>query len=42
VEFVRNQTREAIRSRKLEEAYDAFLRQLRNESFIELKLERTS
>ncbi|MCU0754036.1 MAG: peptidylprolyl isomerase [Xanthomonadales bacterium] len=41
-EFVRNQARDAIRSRKLEEAYDAFLRQLRNESFIELKLERAS
>jgi len=41
-EFVRGQTREAIRTRKLEEAYEAFLRQIRNESFIELKLERAS
>lgn len=41
-EFVRGQTREAIRTRKLEEAYEAFLRQIRNESFIELKLEEAS
>lgn len=41
-EFVRGQTRDAIRTRKLEEAYEAFLRQIRNESFIELKLEQAS
>lgn len=38
-EYARNQARESIRERKSEEAYQQFVRQLRNESFVELRLE---
>jgi peptidyl-prolyl cis-trans isomerase SurA len=40
-EFVRNQAREGLRRRKGEEAYEQFLRQLRSESFVEIKGEKT-
>jgi peptidyl-prolyl cis-trans isomerase SurA len=35
---VREQARETIRNRKSEEEYDAYLRQLRGESFVEIRL----
>jgi peptidyl-prolyl cis-trans isomerase SurA len=38
-EYVRNQARESIRTRKSEEAFLQFVRQLRNESFVEMRLE---
>jgi peptidyl-prolyl cis-trans isomerase SurA len=38
-DYVRGQAREAIRQRKAEEAYQQFLRQLRNESFVEMRIE---
>lgn len=39
-EFVRNQARESLRQRKGEEAFEQFLRQLRNESFVESRIEK--
>lgn len=38
-DFARNQARESIRNRKADEAYQQFVRQLRNESFVEMRLE---
>jgi peptidyl-prolyl cis-trans isomerase SurA len=38
-DFARNQARESIRQRKAEEAYQSFVRQLRNESFVEVRLD---
>ncbi len=38
-DYARNQARDSIRERKSEEAYQQFVRQLRNESFVELRLE---
>lgn len=38
-DYARNQARDSIRQRKSEEAYQQFVRQLRNESFVELRLE---
>ena len=40
-DYARNQARDSIRERKSEEAYQQFVRQLRNESFVELRLEGT-
>jgi peptidyl-prolyl cis-trans isomerase SurA len=40
-DFARNQARDSIRERKSEEAFQQFIRQLRNESFVELRLEGT-
>jgi peptidyl-prolyl cis-trans isomerase SurA len=40
-EYERLQVRDNIRQRKSEDAYQAFLRQLRNESFVENRLEKT-
>ncbi len=40
-EVVRNQIRESLRQRKGEEAYEAFLRQLRGEAFIEDRLAKS-
>ena len=40
-EVVRNQVRESLRQRKGEEAYEAFLRQLRGEAFIEDRLAKS-
>lgn len=40
-EFVRNQVRESLRTRKGEEAYEQFLRQLRGEAFIEYRLAKS-
>lgn len=37
-EYVREQARDSIRQRKGEEAFERFLRQLRNESFVEIRL----
>lgn len=37
-ERVREQARQTIRNRKAEEEYDAYLRQLRGESFVEIRL----
>jgi len=37
-EYVRNQARESIRQRKSEDAFTQFVRQLRNESFVEDRL----
>lgn len=41
-DMVRGQAREAIRTRKTEEAYEAFIRQLRNEAFVDNRLEGTT
>ena len=38
-DYARNQARDSIRERKSDEAYQQFVRQLRNESFVELRLE---
>ena len=38
-DFARNQARESIRERKAEEAFQQFVRQLRNEGFVEVRLE---
>jgi peptidyl-prolyl cis-trans isomerase SurA len=38
-DFARNQARESIRERKSEDAFQQFIRQLRNESFVEVRLE---
>jgi peptidyl-prolyl cis-trans isomerase SurA len=38
-DYARNQARESIRQRKAEEAYQSFVRQLRNESFVEVRLD---
>lgn len=37
-QYIRNQVRDSLRQRKGEEAYEAFLRQLKGESFIEYRL----
>jgi peptidyl-prolyl cis-trans isomerase SurA len=42
VDVVRSQVRENLFQAKAEEAYDAFLRQLRSESFIETRLDGDS
>ena len=38
-DYARNQARESIRARKADEAFQQFVRQLRNESFVEVRLE---
>lgn len=38
-DYARNQARESIRTRKADEAFQQFVRQLRNESFVEVRLE---
>ncbi len=38
-DYARNQARDSIRERKSDEAYQQFVRQLRNESFVELRLD---
>lgn len=40
-DYVRNQVRESLRQRKGEEAYEQFVRQLRGEAFIELRLAKS-
>jgi peptidyl-prolyl cis-trans isomerase SurA len=37
-EMRREQARDVIRNRKAEQAYDDFLRQLRSEAFVEIRL----
>lgn len=39
-EYVRNQARDSLRQRKGEEAFEQFLRQLRNESFVESRIDK--
>lgn len=38
-DYARNQARESIRARKADDAFQQFIRQLRNESFVETRLE---
>jgi len=40
-DYVRNQVTESLRTRKGEEAYEAFVRQLKGEAFIEYRLAKT-